>query len=121
MTIAESLGNDFVCPHCTRKMNWLAADGQSTVVSLQHYRDGTIGLICRACNTRHAAMADDSFRDVPVNSKHCPQCKRVLPLDSFATDNSGRWANRKTYCRECSHEFWCRWKERKSSLGAATN
>lgn len=100
---------EMTCPHCQRRMNWLAGEGQSTVVTLQHYRSGSMGLICRACNTRHGAMEGDSFCDLPPDSKRCPGCKQVKPLGDFATDRTGRWKNRKTYCRPCSADRYSKW------------
>jgi hypothetical protein len=41
---------DMICPSCSRVMNWLAKDGFSTVITLQHDRDGIHRLICLACN-----------------------------------------------------------------------
>jgi hypothetical protein len=97
------------CPHCQRQMNWRASDGQSTVISLQHYRDGSYGLICRACNTRHAKMPGDTFCLLPDQHKACGRCKSILPMTEFDTDNSGRWLNKSSCCKTCrnaKHKEW---------------
>ena len=49
------------CPECGTAMNWFTADGASTVATIQHYRDGTIAIVCKSCNTRHAFMDGDSY------------------------------------------------------------
>ncbi len=98
-----------VCKDCNRQMNWLSREGQSTVVSLQHYRSGKLALVCRACNTRHAKYKADTFCELPKDSKRCPSCGEIKKLSEFKGDFSGRWANRKTYCVPCSnkkHRDW---------------
>lgn len=100
-----------ICPDCNRPMNWLAKDGQSTVASLQHYRDGTISIVCRSCNTRHAFMSGDSYCDMPANHKLCPKCKQVLAAEEFYSD-AGRTGSirRKSWCRSCSGEAHKQWR-----------
>lgn len=99
------------CPGCSRKMNWLSKEGQSTVVTLQHDRNGAIRFLCRSCNTRHAQRPQDSFYADPKDKKLCPDCKLWLPLESFVTDRSGRWMNKKSYCRRCSSVRHKNWRE----------
>lgn len=96
------------CPHCRRKMNWLSKEGTQTVITLQHYRDGQMGLICLSCNTRHAAMPDDSFVDLPSGHKLCPSCGKVKPHSDFYKDNS-RYMSVKTYCKECAYGKFRNW------------
>ncbi|WP_261437611.1 hypothetical protein [Serratia proteamaculans] len=97
------VGDDFRCPDCSRLMNWLSADGMASVASLQHYRDGTFGIVCRSCNTRHAFMPGDSFLSMPDSHKYCPSCKTSKSRDEFYSD-LGRSGELKTksYCKECS-------------------
>lgn len=103
---------DMICPTCKRKMNWRQKDGASTVITIQHDRDGELNLICLSCNTRHAQMDDDSFYEFPIDHKLCPRCKVIKPFDSFCTDNGGRWKNKKSTCRECSNKYHAEWVER---------
>lgn len=98
---------DMICVGCSRKMNWLAGDGQSTVASLQHDRDGKLRLICRACNTRHAQMDGDSFYTFPKEKKRCPKCKQIKELGEFQVDRR-KWNQTCTYCRDCNHEIYLR-------------
>lgn len=100
------------CPDCHRKMNWLAKDGAATVVTLQHYRDGTMSLVCLSCNTRHASMPGDTYRDMPNDHKRCPSCDQAKPSTEFTTDNSRSGElRRKSSCRECSDKKVNAWKE----------
>lgn len=100
------------CPDCGVTMNWRAKDGQATVASLQHYRDGSLGIVCRSCNTRHAFMDGDTYRDLPSNFKFCPGCKQEKPATEFSVDN-GRSGplKRKSKCKSCSNAAVKKWKE----------
>lgn len=100
-----------ICPECNVKMNWLARDGQTFVATLQHYRDGTFGIVCRSCNTRHAYAPGDSFRDAPNDHKFCPRCRKFRPPQDFSADN-GRKGNmrRKSWCKSCSHASHTDWR-----------
>lgn len=98
------------CWDCGAMMNWRGRDNQQRVLSLQHYRDGTYGFVCRSCNTRHAFMEQDSYREIPKDHKLCPCCQLVLPDIEFCSDNarSGQ-RKKKSHCRSCSakaHEEW---------------
>ena len=98
----------FVCVGCERPMSWLRANGASQQATLQHDRDGTLRLICLACNTRHAKHPDDSFYSIPKGHKRCPDCSQVLPLNSFAVDRS-RPLGRVSYCRPCAAKRFKQW------------
>ena len=103
--------NPFQCVDCAAPMNWLARDGQCTVATLQHYRDGTHGIVCRSCNTRHAFMDGDTFRDLRPEHKICPKCKEVKPFASFSVDASRSGQMRlKSSCRECSGVSHSKWQ-----------
>lgn len=105
-------GVDLVCPDCGVQMNWRARDGQETVASLQHYRDGSMAIVCRSCNTRHAFMDGDEYRVMPKDHKHCPCCKQIKPLSEFTLDASrSGTAKRKSKCRQCSDNQVKQWKE----------
>jgi hypothetical protein len=53
-------------------MNWWLTEGSSTVITLQHDRDGTIRLICKGCNSRHHLHPGDSYYQMPRGHKRCP-------------------------------------------------
>lgn len=109
---------DMICAGCLRTMNWRSCDGQSTVASLQHDRNGRKRIICRACNTRHASMRGDTFYSMPANKKICPACKRLKPFGEFFKDRSGRWRNAKTYCKACSTKKMYQWRAERRERGA---
>lgn len=99
------------CADCGVKMNWLAKDGQATVSTLQHYRDGTMALACRSCNTRHAKMPGDTFRQMPPRHKFCPKCQMVHPFTAFAADNGRTGPMKlKSWCKECSDAAHTNWR-----------
>lgn len=101
------------CPHCKRAMNWIATDGQATVITLQHYRSGELGFLCRSCNTRHVNFAGDSFLDTSPHEKHCARCDRMLPLISFHANRSrGRWMGVANACKECMRLYGKEYRER---------
>jgi hypothetical protein len=104
---------DMACVDCGRQMNWLAADGQATVASLQHYRDGSCGLVCRSCNTRHAYMPGDSFREMPKDRKWCPRCATAKPFSEFSADNGRSGPMKlKSWCKQCSSASHTEWQRK---------
>lgn len=106
-------GVDLVCPDCQVQMNWRSRDGHCTVASLQHYRDGSMAIVCRSCNTRHAYMEGDSYIDMPKDHKRCPSCGEVKPYGMFYTDNGRSGALRKkSTCAPCSDAIVNEWKEK---------
>lgn len=101
------------CGDCGVAMNWLAKEGQSTVASLQHYRDGTYGIVCRTCNTRHAFMPGDTYREMPKDHKLCAGCKCIKPLAEFTADNSRSGPMKvKSKCKTCSDLAVNTWKKK---------
>ena len=105
-------GSNLICPDCNRQMNWRAKDGHSTVASLQHYRDGSMAIVCLSCNTRHASMAGDSYVEMPKEHKQCPTCMQIKPQTEFTVDNSRTGVlRRKSKCRACSDAQVKTWKE----------
>lgn len=86
------------CPHCERKMNWLLKENAALVITLQHYRNGTIGVLCKSCNSRHAAQPGDEFTEIPLTHKRCHKCSQVLPRTAFGR-NRGRT---RSACKTCN-------------------
>lgn len=113
VVILESLkGADLTCPDCGVSMNWRAKDGQCTVATLQHYRNGALAIVCLTCNTRHAFMESDEYQRMDKDHKQCPSCKQIKPLTNFTLD-AGRsgMAKRKSICSSCSNVKVQKWKE----------
>lgn len=102
----------FVCPHCSCRLVWLAAEDQRRVITLQHNRDGSHQMLCRTCNTRHGAREGDRFYAIPLDSKECPGCKTVYGLDEFTADRSGqKFADKNTYCTKCKRDYVSKWRD----------
>ena len=111
--LENMLPKDMICPSCKRQMNWRQKDGASTVLTLQHNRDGSMQMLCLACNTRHVHRTNDDFyKENTETEKQCPKCGKLKPLDEFTTDNSKRWKNKKSFCRECSNKAHNEWLEK---------
>lgn len=94
--------NDMACPDCGVKMNWLAEEGRSTNISLQHYRDGSIGLVCASCNTRHAFMPGDSYRTRNEDEKFCHKCLKLKPISEFYKANNKSLRKLYSNCKACN-------------------
>lgn len=107
---------DLVCQPCGRRMNWLASEGESTVITLQHDDSGAWRLICRACNTRHAALGDE-FYMIPPDMRRCPGCLHVKPLREFCKDAT-RFLGTKTYCRGCQRGRHAKWRSSRARLAS---
>jgi len=57
----ERMCND-TCAECGVVMNLLSRAGElERTASLQHYRDGSMAIVCRSCNTRYQ-MADSMLK-----------------------------------------------------------
>ncbi len=101
---------DNKCQSCNELMTWLASESQQRVVSLQHYRNGTMALVCRSCNTRHASMPGDTFCEMPKDHKRCPACEAIKHRSLFSSYRSrtGRLTAR-SHCRSCSSIEFAQW------------
>lgn len=107
--LESMIPKNMICQSCNRKMNWLSSEGHATVITIQHDRDGTLRLICRSCNARHASFNGDEFYNRDITKKCCPRCREMLPWSSFTIDKSRRWNDANTYCRKCRtkmHGVW---------------
>lgn len=76
-------GFDLVCPDCGKEMLVTSRNNpkkRNRVMSLQHYRDGTLALVCISCNSRHGKMKGDSYRDLyrEKNVKRYRQQKQYI-------------------------------------------
>lgn len=72
------------CPACKRQMVMHSeyAD-RASVVSIQHWADGSISLVCHSCNVRHGAYGDAGFIAAGTDKRHCCECDQMLPLTAF--------------------------------------
>lgn len=108
----EALHRD-TCVDCGVVMNYLSRAGEhERTASLQHYRDGSLAIVCRSCNTRHAFMPGDTYRDMPKDHKRCPRCEAIKPLTAFAADNGRSGPMKiKSHCKTCSHASTTQWRK----------
>ena len=114
-SLTLQLGKGLTCPVCRRAMNWLATEGQDTVVSLRHDKSGNHRLLCRSCSTRATSMPGDSFYELPPDMKMCHSCAEIKPLSDFLVDRS-RSRSRGAYCKSCSNRRVSGWvKERREA------
>lgn len=107
----EKMFNEkMVCKDCNIDMVWTRKESQSRVITLQHYRNGSLGLVCMSCNSRHGAMKDDSFLLMPKDFKYCPCCKIEKHSNYFEYYNlpNGK-QKRRSFCIECARENYKIW------------
>lgn len=100
------------CPDCGIVMNLLMRKGEAhRTASLQHYRDGSMAIVCLSCNTRHASMPGDTYRQMPKDHKRCPQCEQVKPFADFSRDNGRSGPMKlKSWCKQCSSAAHTEWQ-----------
>lgn len=117
LQLDELYKEGFACADCQLPMCWTVHNGtQELVATLQHYRDGSIALVCRSCNSRHGSMTGDTYRDMPKDHRKCPQCNEVKPFVMFSADNgrSGKM-KLKSWCKQCSSEAHREWRQRETA------
>lgn len=49
--LRQMLHDNRLCPVCGKIMLWKAGKLKADVATLQHYKDGSIGIMCHSCNT----------------------------------------------------------------------
>jgi hypothetical protein len=116
---------DMRCGDCDIEMNWIDSSKRSSGAVLQHYRDGTLGITCFSCNTKHGLMIGDSYRDLPKGHKLCGVCKKIKPLDMFGKRSAKEGDYPKTKCKACELDAQKTWRlknpERYKQLNKANN
>jgi hypothetical protein len=105
----------FICRHCGEKMVWRRSESPARVVTLQHYNDGTMGLICMSCNSRHGAVGDDVFSKMIPSTKRCVGCGEVMSLESFVKCKT-RFGGRGYRCYKCNRDLWAKDKDKYNAL-----
>lgn len=101
----DAIVPDMTCPKCNRKMEYHAKiNGMASVVSIQHWPDGSISFLCVSCNSRHGNMSggEDRFKEITAHTKSCSACKVILPLSDFTKGNT--YGGKAAQCRNCSNE-----------------
>ncbi len=91
------------CPHCLNPMPLYSEDGKRKgMATIQHYDDGTLGIICLTCNLAHSkSPLRDKLFSLQLDQKYCPDCQQVKSRDDF--HNQSKWNGRMTYCKPCQN------------------
>lgn len=92
------------CPHCGVTMCWLIEESMKNVITIQHYKDGSMGLICATCNKR-LAFYDEP---IPEGHKRCSKCEKILTIDNFTKYSRSR-DGRLGVCKKCRYEQYSSW------------
>lgn len=104
--------SDMICQDCGALMNWVDGSNRPSNAVLQHYRDGSLGVTCMSCNTKHGMMPGDSYRDLPDGHKLCTACKTIKPLTSFSLRKDGKRPYPMSKCKQCSLEAHREWRKK---------
>lgn len=103
--LEDLVPEDMKCPACAADMIWRRSKEQKGAwnqITLQHWRDGTIGFLCLRCNVRHSSMAEDSYREMPPDHKFCPACQQIKHESEFGLKSSRQVLKRNSYCKPCN-------------------
>jgi len=104
--------DNMICQDCGIEMHWIDDDNRPSGAVLQHYRDGTLGIVCCSCNTKHGIMVGDSYRDVPAGHKLCPGCKTIKPHSAYSKRRDSGKEYPVTLCKPCAHEKHKEWRSK---------
>jgi hypothetical protein len=103
---------DMKCPCCGRDMVWTTKLGtRADVISLQHYSNGAIGMVCYSCNSRMRHLHDDI---PPEGWKLCAVCKVTKKYEAFRPSAKG-FAGRDAWCAACTREYNKQYNQRKKA------
>lgn len=112
---------NMTCQDCGVLMHWIDDDNRTSGAVLQHYRDGTLAIVCLSCNTRHGQMVGDSYRDIPKDHKLCPTCKIIKPLSFFAFRKDGKRPYPMSKCKQCNLDAHKEWRAQNPDKYKAAN
>lgn len=101
---------DMVCQDCGKTMHWVDDENRSLGAVLQHYRNGTLGIVCCGCNVKHGSMSGDSYRDIPNGHKLCTCCKTIKPLSMFNVRRDGKVEYPMSKCKACNLQKNKEWR-----------
>ena len=88
-----------ICPSCQRTMRWQTPKGESRAssVSLQHWPNGTMSIICFSCNRRLGS--GDTLP--PLGYKWCHGCQTVFPTERFSKNRLHTFDGLNGTCKSC--------------------
>lgn len=106
-----------ICQDCSCSMIWTSNKIQRNTVSIQHYRDGTLGFVCFSCNSRHRGFPGDMYRDVPKDHRWCKHCKTLKPMtDFYPTKKTDTVIKINSTCKSCSNKRRMQWYRENQSV-----
>lgn len=95
---------DLKCPACTKQMHMVSGGPRGSLVTIQHYNDGRLGMLCGTCNISHGhSKLGDAFWSVPAGHKFCPTCESIKPFADYRKNASTR-TGLANECRACATE-----------------
>lgn len=112
---------DMKCPDCGVEMRWIDDDNRSSGAVLQHYRDGSLAIVCHSCNVRHGFMPGDMYREVPDGHKLCISCKSIKPLSDFNVRRESGKTYPQSKCKSCMHLAHIEWRKKNPEKYKAIN
>ena len=98
-----------VCQDCGVEMHWIDDENRSSGAVLQHYRNGSLGIVCHSCNVKHGLMPGDMYCDVPQNHKLCTDCRTIKPIFEFGIRRDSKKIYPLSKCKECmqlANQIW---------------
>jgi hypothetical protein len=102
---------DMKCRLCAITMIHTLREGtHCDIMTLQHWKGGTVEWICSRCNSSHGAceVSDETWtthiKNLKENEKFCRMCKKVKDVNSFYKSKNGS-KGRTTYCQVCHNEY----------------
>jgi hypothetical protein len=101
---------DMKCQDCGDQMHWIDNNNRSKGAVLQHYRDGTLGIVCMSCNSKHGLLPGDMYRDIPKYHKLCISCRSIKPLSMFSMRNDAKKQYPMSKCRPCNLKAQQEWR-----------
>ena len=107
--IEKLVPKNMVCQDCGILMHWIDNENRASGAVLQHYRNGSLGIVCLSCNSKHGVLPGDMYRDIPKDHKLCISCKTTKPLTMFNLRKDGKKPYPLSKCKSCSlkaHQEW---------------
>lgn len=99
-----------ICPDCGDQMHWIDNDNRSKGAVLQHYRDGSLGIVCTSCNIKHGALPGDMYKSIPSGHKLCVACRSIKPLAEFYVRRDSKKEYPMSKCKACNHQAHIEWR-----------
>lgn len=112
---------NMACPNCGKVMHWIDDANRSSGAVLQHYRDGSLAIVCHSCNVRHGFMPGDMYKNLPDGHKLCVACKTIKHLTNFGVRRDSKKEYPMSKCKLCMKKAYIQWKENNPEKYKALN